>query len=186
MSIFVSRPCSVPAVVLVRIPFSMCCSVLQRVAACYRLSQCVAVRCRVLPCVAVCCSALQRVAVCCSVSSPGLFCTSRPVVVVRLTTYKYMCIKNIYIYICCVYKYIHMHLHIYTFTHVHMCVYLSWDAPLYTHIYETCVYTYICIFYVSLRHCLLLTVTGSIRHCSWLTGSFLEVSFHIYVRGGFG
>ena len=58
----------------------MCCSVLQRVAACCSVSQkrtanlpeglhvsCVAVCCNVLQCVAVCCSVLQCLAVSCSV-----------------------------------------------------------------------------------------------------------------------
>jgi len=54
---------------------AVCCSVLQRVAACFNVLQCVAVSCSVccsaLQCVVVCCSVLQHVAcvaVCCSVS----------------------------------------------------------------------------------------------------------------------
>ena len=43
--------------------YSLCCSVLQCVAACCSVLQCF---CSVSQCVAVCCSVLQRVAACCS------------------------------------------------------------------------------------------------------------------------
>ena len=46
---------------------SVCCSVLQLVAACCSALQCVAVCCNMLQFVAVCCNALQRIAVRCSV-----------------------------------------------------------------------------------------------------------------------
>jgi len=44
---------------------SVCCRVLQCVAVCCSVLPCAAVRCSMLPCVAVCCSVLQCVAVCC-------------------------------------------------------------------------------------------------------------------------
>jgi len=48
---------NVPCLGVLKLVDILCCSVLQRVAAC----------CRVLPCVAMWCSLLQRVAACCSV-----------------------------------------------------------------------------------------------------------------------
>ena len=154
-----------------------CCSVLQRVTDCRNMLQRVAVCYRVLQCVAVHCSVLQCVAVCHHLDYSALHGQWLWFVSLRIN----MCVyKHIYIYICCVYKYIHMYLYMCT------CMYTCHETDHYICTDMKHVYIHIYIYYVSLRHSSLLTVTGSIRHCSWLSGSFLEVSFHIYVWGGFG
>jgi len=65
------------------LPSSVCCSVLQCVAACCGVLQCVAGCCRVLQCVAGCCGVLPCVAVCCRVLPCVAVCYDMPLPSVR-------------------------------------------------------------------------------------------------------